>query len=777
MATKTFKIGLSATDKTNMAQDVYERVEALLFDEYDSTKTYNEGDYVVYSDVLYRCKEDNVTGTWNSAKWETATLQDLVDDVNNAVASVTGKANIVDLLNGTLVPEKAKNAENLTPVSDNSGVSQNQAFILEGTGTGNGLSVVDTGSISEVWEKRGKTLVIDQLMSWDNTIEGDYDNNTVHISLENEKIKIVVDGTRTNQVNVSLKSFVKVANHTYWYNYRQSSNLTSFIGYNNGTGVRIGLSVPAGHIMTSPIGKTTSSSGGETAVVLSIGTDLTNGTYYLAPVYINLSIANFTSDELADIEAHPENFFRYYQGDLSYGTRMLNSNGQIVKTTGRNIFDEVMESGNINQNTGENFAYASSMRSKNYIRVIPNRKYHYYCPQTLYVRYYDKDKNYVGYSTATNGAVGTIPFNVVFMRFVIDITTYNNNITISLAYYKDQAETILEDGYNQYYPYEELDNVDTGSEELLAFDVKKPSGLIERNGSEYTFTGSEAWYLSGDTFWYCVLSSITAKDGDDTTIFSNGIKATIVNGTVVRVYLADNPNINTSTNMNSVFANGTKMQYEYKDTAKTTEQGTPFAPTLNINDFGQIEVSTPNGTTFNGVPMGNEIFYPVDYKNSLDTLINYLDGDMTNVAKLTGSGETLQQTDPQTLKAMLDYVNGLHNIEQENAGGALRHQLADKASIDFADTDWLDLGSLTWQRYSTTQTTFAAPASQISSNNNGTNILCALYLGVYKTLDNLGNFEMRFVNGSIFIRNDTYNTPETFKNAMKGMLLAYEKAS
>ena len=48
MATKTFKIGLSNTDKQNMAQDVYERVLALTFNEYDTTTEYEVGDFVVF---------------------------------------------------------------------------------------------------------------------------------------------------------------------------------------------------------------------------------------------------------------------------------------------------------------------------------------------------------------------------------------------------------------------------------------------------------------------------------------------------------------------------------------------------------------------------------------------------------------------------------------------------------------------------------------------------------------------------------------------------------
>ena len=92
MATKTFKIGLSDADKAAMAQDVYERVLALTFAEYDSAETYNTGDFVVYNDVLYQCKEDGVTGAWNSSKWETATLQDLLDDAEAAMAAVSAKA-------------------------------------------------------------------------------------------------------------------------------------------------------------------------------------------------------------------------------------------------------------------------------------------------------------------------------------------------------------------------------------------------------------------------------------------------------------------------------------------------------------------------------------------------------------------------------------------------------------------------------------------------------------------------------------------------------------
>lgn len=44
-----------------------------LADAYDLTATYNTGDVVMYQYFMYKCKEDNVTGTWDATKWERTT--------------------------------------------------------------------------------------------------------------------------------------------------------------------------------------------------------------------------------------------------------------------------------------------------------------------------------------------------------------------------------------------------------------------------------------------------------------------------------------------------------------------------------------------------------------------------------------------------------------------------------------------------------------------------------------------------------------------------------
>ena len=40
---------------------------------YDSAETYNTGDVVMYEFLLYKCLEDNVTGSWDETKWERTT--------------------------------------------------------------------------------------------------------------------------------------------------------------------------------------------------------------------------------------------------------------------------------------------------------------------------------------------------------------------------------------------------------------------------------------------------------------------------------------------------------------------------------------------------------------------------------------------------------------------------------------------------------------------------------------------------------------------------------
>lgn len=68
-------------------------VEDIIGDAYDENNTYNTGDYCIYSDVLYKCNADNVTGAWDATKWDATTV---ADELQNAAGEIALKQDITD---------------------------------------------------------------------------------------------------------------------------------------------------------------------------------------------------------------------------------------------------------------------------------------------------------------------------------------------------------------------------------------------------------------------------------------------------------------------------------------------------------------------------------------------------------------------------------------------------------------------------------------------------------------------------------------------------------
>ena len=105
---------------------------------YDTSATYSKGDFCLYDGTLYCCKDNNVTGAWNSAKWgakpvgialaATAADVELTDHV-----LTTLQDNIVEkgpnLISGNAVTQEYNNVVvtyqnghvNVTGIADNSG--------------------------------------------------------------------------------------------------------------------------------------------------------------------------------------------------------------------------------------------------------------------------------------------------------------------------------------------------------------------------------------------------------------------------------------------------------------------------------------------------------------------------------------------------------------------------------------------------------------------------------------------------------------------------------
>lgn len=71
-------IGYAVTSEgvKNADDAVVSTLEDIIGDAYDENNTYNTGDYCIYSDVLYKCNDDNVTGAWDATKWDATTVAD-----------------------------------------------------------------------------------------------------------------------------------------------------------------------------------------------------------------------------------------------------------------------------------------------------------------------------------------------------------------------------------------------------------------------------------------------------------------------------------------------------------------------------------------------------------------------------------------------------------------------------------------------------------------------------------------------------------------------------
>lgn len=60
-------------ENMDKVDEIMHSSQVSLADAYDLNSTYNTGDKVMYEKLMYKCKEDGVTGAWDASKWERTT--------------------------------------------------------------------------------------------------------------------------------------------------------------------------------------------------------------------------------------------------------------------------------------------------------------------------------------------------------------------------------------------------------------------------------------------------------------------------------------------------------------------------------------------------------------------------------------------------------------------------------------------------------------------------------------------------------------------------------
>lgn len=737
--------------------------------EYDSTKPYKIGILLSYQGKMYYCIADAPAGTLptNTAYFEEKSVADIIEMIKN----------------GSIVTGHSEVADNLTPYSEDSGTTQEEPFISQGTGTDNNSVIVTTGVIAKQLEKQGNTVANNQLAR---AISQAHYTAAACASFTFATNKFTfVASQQYGGLYQDADKLTLTAGHTYLaFATVKTTTATDKIRLQLGSGsVYSTATTSAQTLVLKTVASTSSSTFGTLQVSDTRTSDWDSVEVSNVKVIDLTQYFNGNSNIPQDLLAHPEHFSWYYNGSLAYDAGSLqNCNGRYLECgQGRQLWDEIWENGRINIEDGGNTS-ATGIRSKNHIFVIPNRPIYIKSPEYCFIVEYDANKQYVKYGNYFKDAVFTPSANTQYIRFYCTtITTYSNNITFSLYYSPEEGG----EGYNQHYGYVAPIRIDTGNETLKAFDNKLPSGVIDRNTGEVdlgdlTWTYSETYAVftanlptmkkydsaTGETDFIKCAKYITSPVASSTQSPDKSIYPKL-NGQTSALGVKDSAYTDAETFTTAM--SGVMLQYELA--TPTTEQGTPFSEYAPINDYSYMAWFDTDGNLVS-IPQGCKLFYPVDYKGFTDDLVMYTNGDATALAKNEDITDIALAERGYNKTSDLLSVFGL----KDACGGTLRHCLANAKSLTFANTNYLDFGEQTWERANTNVFRFTFPSDAIA---NSENIISTLYqfTAGHTSIGTLENLEMYFGTTSCTVKNTAYDDATAFKNAMKGVLLAYEKAS
>ena len=328
-------------------------------------------------------------------------------------------------------------------------------------------------------------------------------------------------------------------------------------------------------------------------------------------------------------------------GYIAYnaGTMVCVSGLSEHKTVGFNQWDEEWEVGDIDSSTGQNVTAYGLIRSINYIPVLPNTSYYFALinggSTNIRARFYDANKNYIGYSPSSgtvvvSNAVFVTPNNCAYMRFATPSgygSVYNHDICINLS---DPAKNGQYEPYTVHtYPLDStidlhgILKLDSNNNLYADGDVYKADGTVQRRYGVVDL-GSLNWSFVSASDWNCFSAQISdkangarnfmcAKYVHGTVYGTDTDKIIIGNASSAYIYIRDT----SYTDAASFKASLSEVLLVYEKATASTEQAEPYT---------QTQICDPNGTeeyiSDTVAPVGHVTKYPLDIAGRLDNILS-----------------------------------------------------------------------------------------------------------------------------------------------------------
>lgn len=505
-----------------------------------------------------------------------------------------------------------------------------QDFNVSLTPTSTDTTPYSFKAVGDVYGDRLEDKIVGGTVAWNQLVKQRESPLTKYgvTSTYNTDGTVTLSGTITNDYAETYDPISLVANHVYLF------SSTILANPNNASFVVVPLNISR----VGSVAKNTSNLSSTNYGILGVtsGTDLTGIKFKSNFFDLTQMFGSTIADYIYSLEQSqagagvawfkklfPNDYYAYNAGEL------LSVGGlQSHDTVGFNQWDEEWEVGGINYNTGVIEIDNSRIRSKNFIRVLPNTTYYMNGGSGGAGRepFYDADKNHISSVSVYNNTFVT-PANATYMKFTTATLyggTYKNDICINLS---DPSRN------GEYEPYKKYSYPLDSSLTLRGIPKLDASNNLYYDGDEYTSDGkvkrkygivdlgSLTWTLTSNGHFNATVPNITTTNISNLAV-PNIVCSTYTTMPIDAVYGKTANKIickgnsgywglnriaiydSTYTDAAAFKAAMSGVMLVYELATPTTETATPYTNPQIVSKYGTLEYVTNSI-----VPVGHKTTY------------------------------------------------------------------------------------------------------------------------------------------------------------------------